>query len=186
MPMTYKLDPDYNCLDRISAWDKETQGVIKERVESELGNEMKFSFLSEEEGKLLERLSDILIIQPKDKNYVKIAEVIDRSLSANKSGVKYGETPWKGELYKKGLAELAKIKNNFAENVNKLLKEKESTEFDPVVFDFISQVRMDSARIFYSHPVSWNQIGFPGPAYPEGYAYLDCNEADTWEPKYDN
>ena len=40
---------------------------------------------------------------------------------------------------------------------------------------------------FYGHPWAWNEIGFPGPAYPRGYAafgtpYLG-DESEHWEPK---
>ena len=32
---------------------------------------------------------------------------------------------------------------------------------------------------FYAHPLAWNEIGFPGPAYPRGYASLAGRE--LWE-----
>src|SRR2546429_275462 len=38
---------------------------------------------------------------------------------------------------------------------------------------------------FYSHPWSWNEIGFGGPAYPRGYAAFGSpdldQEAEPWE-----
>ena len=34
---------------------------------------------------------------------------------------------------------------------------------------------------FYSHPWAWNEIGFPGPAYPRGYLNPGVNARDRWE-----
>ena len=34
---------------------------------------------------------------------------------------------------------------------------------------------------FYSHPWAWNEIGFPGPAYPRGYVDLGVGGRDHWE-----
>jgi len=34
---------------------------------------------------------------------------------------------------------------------------------------------------FYSHPYAWNEIGFPGPAYPRGYKHLGVDARDPRE-----
>ena len=34
---------------------------------------------------------------------------------------------------------------------------------------------------FYSHPWAWNEIGFPGPAYPRGYLNPGINAREKWE-----
>ena len=34
---------------------------------------------------------------------------------------------------------------------------------------------------FYSHPWAWNEIGFPGPAYPRGYLNLGVDAREQWE-----
>lgn len=34
---------------------------------------------------------------------------------------------------------------------------------------------------FYSHPWAWNEIGFPGPAYPRGYKNLGLDSRDPHE-----
>ena len=34
---------------------------------------------------------------------------------------------------------------------------------------------------FYSHPWAWNEIGFPGPAYPRGYVNPGVNSRERWE-----
>ena len=34
---------------------------------------------------------------------------------------------------------------------------------------------------FYSHPWAWNEIGFPGPAYPRGYLNPGVDAREHWE-----
>jgi hypothetical protein len=36
---------------------------------------------------------------------------------------------------------------------------------------------------FYSHPWAWNEIGFPGPAYPRGYLNPGVNARERWEAR---
>jgi len=184
--MKYQLDKDYNSLDRIGEWDPKTQAVIKKRIADEVGKEMSFSFLTEKQGRLLAKITDILIPQSDNSQYVKIAEAIDKNLLKAPRGVRYGDNLWKAEIYQKGLTEFEKqLDKKFTpENIEKIIKQSFEPNQKNLITEFLSQALVDSIEIYYSHPVSWNQIGFPGPAYPEGYAYLACNEADSWEPKF--
>ena len=34
---------------------------------------------------------------------------------------------------------------------------------------------------FYAHPLAWNEIGFPGPAYPRGYKNPGVNAREPFE-----
>ena len=34
---------------------------------------------------------------------------------------------------------------------------------------------------FYAHPWAWNEIGFAGPAYPQGYSRLGADQREGWE-----
>ena len=34
---------------------------------------------------------------------------------------------------------------------------------------------------FYAHPAAWNEIGFPGPAYPRGYKNPGVGEREPFE-----
>jgi hypothetical protein len=34
---------------------------------------------------------------------------------------------------------------------------------------------------FYSHPTAWNEIGFPGPAYPRGYKNPGVDSREPFE-----
>ncbi|WP_116137686.1 gluconate 2-dehydrogenase subunit 3 family protein [Trinickia diaoshuihuensis] len=39
----------------------------------------------------------------------------------------------------------------------------------------------DVSNAYYSHPRSWNEIGFGGPANPRGYVRMQANRRDPWE-----
>jgi hypothetical protein len=192
--MKYKLNKNFNALDRLDKWDEISQEVVQARIKKEKGAEMRFSFLSEREGEILEILTDVLIMQEKNNEYVKIAEMIDQKLAGGFQGVRYGDDPWPQEFYKKGLAEAVEYaQKKFGKPIENLnfqelnifaqdLLEKEKNSF---LHNFLRKVLTDATAIYYSHPSSWNEIGFPGPAYPEGYSNLDCGEKEKWEPKYE-
>ena len=36
---------------------------------------------------------------------------------------------------------------------------------------------------FYSHPLVWDEIGFPGPAYPRGYKNIGVDAREPYEVK---
>jgi hypothetical protein len=179
--MNYSIDQKYNALDRKDQWDEITQKVIEDRIDIETGIKKKTSFFAEDEHIVLKNLTDLLVPQKDADKYIDIASSIGRQITMNKNGVRYGNDPWNGEFYKKGLTLLK-------ENSNQLNKAEVSAIMDNVRGDFlmrfVRKVLADAIRIYYSHPASWNEIGFPGPAFPEGYSSLDCSEAEEWEPKY--
>lgn len=189
--MKYILDENYNVLDRLGHWDKETQQLIQQRLQKDSGLSQRFSFLTAQEGALLKQMIDVLLYQPGVGQKLPIAQAIDRQLSDRRAGNKYPDIPWRGEFYKKGLAELLKLKPAETDQTNgndwlaAVIKQSLTEEKVDFLARFVRKVLFDAIEIFYSQPAAWNKIGFPGPAYPEGYAYLDCAEADEWEPKYE-
>ncbi|MGI9093473.1 MAG: hypothetical protein ACR2FF_08570, partial [Mycobacteriales bacterium] len=44
-----------------------------------------------------------------------------------------------------------------------------------------SVVMRAALAAFYSHPWAWNEIGFPGPAYPRGYLNAGLDSREHWE-----
>jgi len=192
--MRYALDKKYNSLNRLGKWDCETQEIIKQRIANELGDVLTYEFLTEKEGEILELLIDTLLPQEKNRKYIKISEIINRDLSRNIRDVRYRDNPWPREFYQKGLVEFrgtaekkfGKPLEDFSENqLEKYVTEIFTRNSNDFLLRFLRKALSDAAGIYYSHPKAWNEIGFPGPAYPEGYAHLDCGETDEWEPKYE-
>jgi hypothetical protein len=46
---------------------------------------------------------------------------------------------------------------------------------------FQERVLHDIVGAYYAHPVSWNEIGFGGPASPRGYVRMGLDKRDPWE-----
>lgn len=192
--MNYKLDKKYNSLDRIDKWDDETQEVIKKRISNEVGDERSYNFLTASEGKILELLIEVLIPQEENTEHINIPFALDQDLKKNLKKVRYHDNPWPQEFYQRGLAEFAETAKKKYEKALEAFSQAQLEKYvgeifagDPKVFlhIFLRKVLSDAAAVYYSHPAVWNGIGFPGPAYPEGYAYLDCGKAFDWEPKYE-
>jgi hypothetical protein len=46
---------------------------------------------------------------------------------------------------------------------------------------FWQLLMQDASEAYYSHPWSWDEIGFGGPAYPRAYTRLERGEPEPWE-----
>lgn len=192
--MSYRLSKNYNPLERLEKWDKQTQVLMKKRMDEEVRGDFVFRYLSATEGEILTGITNILIPQKDKTHYVKIAEIIDGGLSDKKTGVRFGKNPWFGEFYHSGLSAMSeRVQEKYAKPLGEI-NNQELIDLVTEIMDgdnadflqrFLRQVLSDSINIYFSHPVFWSEIGFPGPAYPEGYAHLDCGEKEDWEPVYE-
>lgn len=181
--MKYIIAENYNALDRLKNWDEETQKTIRKRILEGKKGKAVFSFLGIDKGRILKALVDLLIPQPAGDSYIEIAEIIDRSLTHKKEGVRYADDPWRGEFYEQSLTiiqDMVASGGNLEQIINSALEEKGQ---DPLK-RFSGLVLRDAVFVYYSHPSAWSEIGFPGPSYPEGYFMLACGESDSWEPQY--
>lgn len=192
--MSYILDKKYDALKRSDRWDEETQRSIKERIANEIGENISYEFLTQQEGEILEFIVDALIPQKKDQAYIKLSEIIDKQLLNDVKKVRYGQNPWPREFYRKGLADFAKrakeifgkpVEDFSASQLENYIEEIFKNNPSDFLRKFLRQVLSDATSVFFSHPAAWNEIGFPGPAYPEGYPFLECEKAFDWEPKYE-
>ena len=181
--MKYVIAENYNSLDRLKSWDEETQKAIQKRILEEKKGKTAFSFLGIDKGRILKALVDLLIPQPAGETYIEIAEIIDRSLTHKKEGVRYGDDPWRGEFYEQSLAVIMDMTATGAA-IERILSSVLRKNDEYPLKRFVRLVLRDAALIYYSHPSAWNEIGFPGPSYPEGYFMLGCGESDPWEPQY--
>jgi hypothetical protein len=51
----------------------------------------------------------------------------------------------------------------------------------PAAVFFKERLAHDILGAYYSHPTSWNEIGFGGPASPRGYVRMGADRRDPWE-----
>ena len=71
--------------------------------------------------------------------------------------------------------------NRFSKFTSAFLDQLLQLEGMPADLFFSERVAHDVFAAYYSHPASWNEIGFGGPASPRGYVRMYFNRRDPWE-----
>ncbi len=176
--------PDYDVLESASDWDEATRKVVMARLE--LSGDL--SFFSEEQAPTLRALCDVVLAQDIEPR-VPVVELVDEKLAAGRlDGYQYEDMPddrdtWRlvlegldftaGELH--GRASFAECATEDQQGV---VKELAAGRLAGGPWQHVNVSRAWSVctrmmlEAFYSHPWAWNEIGFGGPAYPQGYMRL--------------
>jgi hypothetical protein len=191
--------PNYNVLDKWSSadWDDQTRRVVRERLEEV----PPIRFFTEREAHTLAAVAERIIPQPdrSDDEKVPIVPWIDEKLYEDRrNGYRYEELPPQREAWRLGLA-------GINETAQALFAGKLFIDLDPLSQDVVlthvergrapgaAWERMPAARfftsvlsitivkIYYAHPVAWNEIGYNGPSSPRGHVRKWEGGVDPWE-----
>ncbi len=176
--------PDYDVLESASDWDEATRKVVLARLE--LSGDL--SFFSERQVPTLRAFCNVVLAQDVEPR-VPVVELVDEKLAAGRlDGYQYEDMPddrdtWRlvlegldhtaGELH--GLASFADCA---AEDQRGIIKGLAAGRLAGGPWATLNVSRAWSVctrmmlEAFYSHPWAWNEIGFGGPAYPQGYMRL--------------
>jgi len=175
--------PDYDVFDAIDTWDEATKKAVLARLEP-LGP---LRFFTTEEEPTLRAFCDVATAQD-DEPRVPVAEMVDAKMADGKlDGYRYADMPrdpetWRGVLA--GLDHTARTAYRvpFAqateEQQENIVREFAAGRLVGGPWDDLNVTRAWSVVMrgvlseFYSHPWSWNEIGFGGPAYPRGFLRL--------------
>jgi hypothetical protein len=182
--------PGFDVLDEVDRWDAVTAGVVLAR----LTPSPELSFFTGVEQATAEALCDQLLAQH-DEPRVPVAALIDVRLATGETdGWHYADMPEDGDAWRQTLAFLdddatARYGHSFGE-----LAKHEPAGIVQAVQDLRSQPwhglpanqvwslwTRYACTAFYSHPWAWNEIGFPGPAYPRGYKNLGLDRREPFE-----
>jgi hypothetical protein len=189
--------PDYDVLAEADHWDEVTRRVVLGRVHEV----PPLRFFDEREARTIGAFCDRITAQD-DEPRIPVLHYLDEKLHEhNGAGYQYFDMPSDQQVWRtiaRGLDEEARTlgRDSYAS-----LTQHEQNEvchrFDKgdlhggawatlnVSRAFKIAVR-DICEQFYSHPWSWNEIGFGGPAYPRGYAAFGnptLGEEEHWEAK---
>lgn len=187
----------YSTLGQRNAWDETTRKTVVERVHTH----GEIRFFSPHEAQLLSAIVDRLIPQDDraDDRTIPILPSIDERLYKNQlNGFRYEDMPPDREAYRLGLNaidEMSQQRFKSAFSVlpvfrqELLLKSLHDGKPDPPhpawkrmpVHRFWVMLMEDCATAYYSHPWSWDEIGFGGPAYPRAYTRLENGLPEPWE-----
>jgi hypothetical protein len=183
--------PDFDVLEHAGHWDEETRAVVLERLDPPA-----LRFFTGEEAHALRAFCDTVTAQDADPR-IPVLELADAKLDAGKlPGYQYAGMPddrdtWR--LAARGLDEAARERgaDGFAAASQQACVEIcsafSSGELSGGAWERLdverawSVLMRDTLDAFYSHPWSWSEIGFPGPAYPRGYSRLGAGLTEQWE-----
>jgi hypothetical protein len=185
--------PGFDVLDNVEVWDDVTAGTVLARLA--LPGELAF-FTPDEVG-IAAPLLDLLLEQDSDPR-IPVLPMIDARLALGETdGWHYDDMPEDAQAWRASLAALdadardAHAGRRFAE-----LVVPEQASLVQAVQDLGAageQWHDWSAKhvwslwtryactAFYSHPWAWNEMGYPGPAYPRGYLNAGVNSRERWE-----
>lgn len=191
--------PGYNVLDKWSSpdWDDQTRRVVRRRLDEV----PPIRFFNEEEARTLAAVAERIIPQPDRSEETKILVVpwIDEKLYEDqRDGYRYEELPPQREAWRLGLA-------GIDETARALFGGKAFVELDPLSQDaaltriaggdapgavwermpagrfFKSVLSIALVKIYYAHPLAWNEIGYNGPSSPRGHVRKWEGGVDPWE-----
>jgi hypothetical protein len=184
--------PGFDVLDQAAHWDDATAAVVLDRLRSP--EPPRFFNLAEEAA--ADALFDRLLDQnPGDDHRIPVTAMVDSRLAEQRTdGWHYGDMPADGDAFKRSLALLdadavdesgTAFANRGIESQRAQLdaiRRLGSAPWHEFVAARIWNLWMRYAcNAFYSHPHIWNEIGFPGPAYPRGYAALGVGKRESFE-----
>ncbi|MGH9586365.1 MAG: gluconate 2-dehydrogenase subunit 3 family protein [Acidobacteriaceae bacterium] len=189
--------PGYSTLGQQKKWDETTRDVVVKRVD----RQPEIRFFQPAEAELLAAIIDRVIPQDDraDNRTILILPIIDERLYKNElNGFRYGDMPPDRDAYHLGLKAInemaeARFQQPFTElavyRQELLLKSLHDGKPDPdhpvwkqmPVHRFWALLMEDCVTAYYSHPWSWDEIGFGGPAYPRAYMRLENGLPEPWE-----
>jgi hypothetical protein len=175
--------PDYDVFDAMETWDDATRAVIETRMNVPRA----MSFFSHDEQATARRFCDLVMAQDREPR-IPVVELVDDKLRAGRlDGFHYDDLPDDRETWRRVLAgleqtALSRLGTSFATCADgealRIVTDFAEAKLSGGVWESMNVARAWSVctrailAAFYSHPWSWNEIGFGGPAYPRGYMRL--------------
>jgi hypothetical protein len=177
--------PGFDVLDSIDAWDDVTAGIVLGR----LARPASLAFFTPDEVAVAAPLLDLLLAQDRDPR-VPVLALIDARLAAGETdGWHYDDLPqdaqaWRDTLHLLGDDGFPRLPGReqaaLIQTVHDL-STHDQTWHDLSAAHVWSLWTRYACTAFYSHPWAWNEIGFPGPAYPRGYLNTGVDSREHWE-----
>jgi hypothetical protein len=192
---------DYNVLEKWSSpdWDDQTRDVVRQRLE----NIPPIRFFTDQEVRDLAAVVARILPQTERREFERVPIVpwIDAKLYEDKrDGYRYEGMPPQREAWRLGL-------KGINETAGTLFSGREFVDLDPLSQDVVlthvgrgapagdtwkllSSERFfrdilcaTIVKIYYAHPLAWNEVGYNGPSSPRGHVRKWVGGVDPWEPR---
>lgn len=189
--------PGYSTMSQQAYWDKATRDLVNDRIK----NVPRIRHFSDGSARFWRAVFDHVIPQTDRalERRIPILERVDERLYKKRGdGYRYANMPPDSEAYR--LAEIAineeaqeRFSGNFIDlpHLQQDLILQAIHDGKPVaaktiwkqmsVGRFWLMLMQDAIGSYYSHPWTWDEIGFGGPAYPRAYTRLERGEPEPWE-----
>ena len=182
--------PGFETISQAKHWDMATKAVVAER----LGMPPNIRFFTRQEEATANALCDQLLDQREDPR-VPVVHLIDARLAEQQyDGWHYEDMPEDAEAWKRSLAGLDEdsqeawsrpfhaADDGQQRGVIQAIVDMGSKDWHGMIAQKVwSLWTRYACSAFYSHPWAWDEIGFPGPAYPRGYANLGRDRREHFE-----
>jgi hypothetical protein len=187
-PQMHGRYPDFDVMEQLDHWDERTREVIVARVEAVPERR----FFSRAEFATLAAFADVVLAQDREPRVPALSFVDAKLESGRGDGYRYEELPDDRETWRivaRGLDEAAgePFLEAPAEARERVVEDFAAGRLTGGAWAEVSVERAytvvmrDLIEAFYSHPWTWNEIGFGGPAYPRGYLALGVDMHEPWE-----
>jgi hypothetical protein len=175
--------PDFDVFDAADTWDEATRAVVQARLDPP--GPLRFFTVHEEPT--LHAFCDTVLAQDSDPR-IPVPAMVDAKLADGRlDGYRYADMPrdpdtWRQVL--RGLEHTAQQSHRRAfaacspEQRERMIGDFARGRLTGGPWDALDVTRAWSVVMraalaaYYSHPWSWNEIGFGGPAYPRGFMRL--------------
>jgi len=182
--------PGFDVLEQSGAWDPVTAGVVLSR----LGPTAPLRFFTPFQESVARPLLDLILAQHEEPR-VPVFEMVDQRLAElSTDGWRYDDLPPDPEAWSQTLTALeddavaeydlgySRCPVEAQEKLLQRLLDLGDQDWHGMRADRVWSLWYRYAcSAFYSHPWAWNEIGFPGPAYPRGYKNLGVGSREPFE-----
>jgi hypothetical protein len=182
--------PGFDTLSQRKHWDPVTAGVVLSRI----GMPPDIRFFSPAEEAVATALCDRLLDQH-ESTRIPVVSMIDARLAEQQTdGWHYADMPEDAQAWRDSLVALdedaqERFGTGFAtctveqqEQLVQVVQDRGKDRWHGMVARQVwSLWTRYACTAFYSHPAAWNEIGFPGPAYPRGYKNSGLDRREPFE-----
>lgn len=182
--------PGFDVLSQSEHWDPVTTGVVLSR----LGMPPDMRFFTPAEEAVATALFDRLLALDNDTRVPVVAMVDARLAEGQTDGWRYDDMPEDGQAWRASLAGLdedamstggtafAVSAPEIQDQVIGNVQDTGQGEWHDMNAEHVwSLWTRYACTAFYAHPHAWNEMGFPGPAYPRGYKNPGVDSREPFE-----
>ena len=182
--------PGFSVLDQAGYWDPVTAGVVLSRV----GRLPDIRFFTPAEEAAATALCDRLLGQDGEPKVAVVPQIDARLAEQEADGWRYADMPEDGQAWRESLrfldedsqaarsCDLAQAPAEDQRAVIQAVQDLGAKDWHGLNAAHVwSLWTRYACTAFYAHPSAWNEIGFPGPAYPRGYKNPGVDAREPFE-----